>query len=249
MSEQQLLIDAIYGNDDHQLDPAGVDIYRRNLEASAIRALSISFPTVEELIGEDLFGYFSHQYLRTTPPEGGNWASWGETFPDMLVDHPAIEDYPFISDCAKLDWLLHLCGQGIDQAVMQDSLQLLASEDPDNLYVQFNGNLHLLSSPYPVASIYQLHQSDSEEARRALMNQVKAKLSEGIGEHLVTYRPQFKPLCSEVDSAEQRIFSALQAGNSLSSALELLGEDEFSFEHWLVSCLERNLIVRIYTES
>ena len=66
MNEQQQLVSAIFNkksspddssdfDESYSFDEKGLAIYRRNLQASAVRALQISYPTVLKLVGDDLF--------------------------------------------------------------------------------------------------------------------------------------------------------------------------------------------------
>ena len=62
----------------------GLDIYRRNLLANAQRALSITFPTVFELLGSSVSKNLVYQFLRLSPPSQGDWSQWGEDFPQFI---------------------------------------------------------------------------------------------------------------------------------------------------------------------
>lgn len=89
INEQQRLLDAIWSdelsgkplsnqitNSRHGFSAQGIDIYRRNLLANAQRALSITFPTVFELLDSDVSAALVKQFLQTSPPTQGDWAQW-----------------------------------------------------------------------------------------------------------------------------------------------------------------------------
>ncbi|MEH6577776.1 MAG: DNA-binding domain-containing protein [Amphritea sp.] len=243
VSEQQLLIEAIYGRENTGLCPEGVDIYRNNLTASARRALAISYPTVVALLGEELFALCCQQFLSRTPPTDGDWAQWGDLFTVFLSAHPALKDYPYICDCAELDWKLHQANQGADQLLDQSTLGLLANGDPHALHIEFNMNLNLVISAFPIELIYMAHHSPLESQRQLAMAQAKVKIQQGGAETVLVYRPQFKPLCKGISEAETTFIATLIAGYSLADALDAVSEDNFSFQQWLISAIENNLIV------
>ena len=78
--QQQSLIKLIFDEQagDHSFDPRGVEIYRRNLRATASQVLTITYPTVLKLIGEDLFQFACNKLLQSSPPKAGDWGLWGE---------------------------------------------------------------------------------------------------------------------------------------------------------------------------
>lgn len=78
VNEQQCLLDAIWSDDANVaaqsgFDVQGINIYRRNLMANAIRALSISFPTIFELLDSDVSEQITHKFLKLSPPNQGDW--------------------------------------------------------------------------------------------------------------------------------------------------------------------------------
>ena len=71
ISEQQRLLDAIW-HDEYEAESIngfnvdGINIYRRNLLANAKRALSVSFPTIFELLDSDISAVsYTHLTLPT----------------------------------------------------------------------------------------------------------------------------------------------------------------------------------------
>ena len=54
---QNALVHAIWHEEDTLFDNKSLDIYRANIKANASRSLSISFPTVFQLVGEHFLTY------------------------------------------------------------------------------------------------------------------------------------------------------------------------------------------------
>ena len=84
-NEQQRLLDVIWNDESPVRDKSGfeaqgIDIYRRNLLANAQRALSISFPTVFQLLDSNVSKNLVYQFLRISPPSQGDWTQWGADF-------------------------------------------------------------------------------------------------------------------------------------------------------------------------
>jgi hypothetical protein len=104
---QNALLKAIFANDAEdaalgfQNNHRGLRVYRANLRATALQALTISFPTVAELVGPDILRYTSNKLLQLSPPQHGNWARWGEQLPEILAAIPELDAFPFVADCVS----------------------------------------------------------------------------------------------------------------------------------------------------
>ena len=81
----------------------GLNVYINNFIENGIRALSITFPTVEGLIGEDSFRILSRKLLRHEAKASFDCAKYGITLPTFIESQKALEAYPFLSEVAELD--------------------------------------------------------------------------------------------------------------------------------------------------
>ena len=156
-NEQQALLEVIWHDESSILDQCGFDarginIYRRNLLANAQRALNISFPTVFKLLDSDISESLVYQFLRCSPPDRGDWTQWGNNFAHFLRTTEVAGTYPYISDCATLDWHVHCALHGIDQTFSPASLQVLSQSEPEHIFVEFNQNVKVIKSEFPLTS-------------------------------------------------------------------------------------------------
>lgn len=241
MNDQQQLVSAIF-NTNSEFEEKGLAIYRRNLQANAVRALQISYPTVLKLIGEDLFAYAVEQLLKTDPPNSGDWGLWGGSFPELLESLISLNEFPYVIDIARLDFLMHIQGREKDTVIDMASMTLLAEYDLDQLRLVLNPAIRILESDYPIIEIYNVnHQSEYGED---FLNKAKKNLASNIGESCLIYRPQFKPLIRALDSAELNWLRLIQQGKSIGQTLDelFMQNQEFSFENWLPLAVQQNLI-------
>lgn len=249
MNEQQRLLNAISSDDPSVLsesgfDIEGINIYRRNLLANAKRALSISLPTIFELLDGDASDSLVHQFLKVSPPYQGDWAQWGEEFANFVATTEVGEKYPYLADCAALDWHIHCALHGKDQTLKQSSLQRLGDSEPEHIVVEFNQNLRLLKTQYPITEIFQAHHHSDETQCEIAMNKAQEALALAPVEHIVMiYRPEFQPQVIKLTPTEGAFISCLTSGKPLAQSLDVVSNDnDFSFEQWLISAIERNLI-------
>ena len=248
-NEQHLLLEAIWNDESIALEQCGfnaqgINIYRRNLLANAQRALNISFPTVFELLDSDISESLVYQFLRVSPPNRGDWTQWGENFSHFLSATEVGADYPYLADCAALDWHVHCALHGRDQSLASSTLQLLSEGEPEQLFIIFNQNVKVLKTAYPLTEIFQAHHNNDERQREIAMTEAQLALSEKAVEQVVmVYRPEFQPQVIRLTTSEAEFMLCLSSGKSLEQALELVKQyNDFSFEQWLFSAIERNLI-------
>jgi hypothetical protein len=249
ISEQQRLLDAIW-HDEYEAESIngfnvdGINIYRRNLLANAKRALSVSFPTIFELLDSDISEKLTYDFLKLSPPTQGDWAQWGDVFASFIKTTDIDKDYPYLSGCAALDWHVHCALYGIDQIFEQSSLQLLSICEPEHIYIEFNRNVKLLESAFPIEDIFHAHHSIDEIQREISMKSAQESLAlESQMKTVMVYRPEFQPKVTTLMASEDIFMHSLMSGQSLAQALNVVNEiNDFSFENWLVKAIKFNLI-------
>jgi len=256
-NQQQALMAAIFqpGNEkeraesDFQFEGRGLAIYQKNLLASATGALQISFPTVLQLIGEDVFEYATQQLLSTSPLSHGDWGLWGEDFANVLSNIEVLQTYPFVSDSARLDFSLHELARQCDQTVKLDSFNLLADWPLEKLQLVLNTHLVIINFDYPVVDVYRLHENAQEQnPDHSLRSLVQQKLQDGTGQKALLYRPQYKAQVRELDEAEYYWLTLIQLGVSMGTAMDAMaskGFTDFSLETWLAMAIQDKLITRL----
>lgn len=80
-------------------------VYRNTSARGAVEALRASFPTVDVLLGADMFNEVALDFRRDTPPADPVLSEYGVGFPAYLARQPWSSELPYLADVAKLDWL------------------------------------------------------------------------------------------------------------------------------------------------
>ena len=262
--QQQTLITAIFPSADNgvmnevinEFDPRGMAIYRNNLLATAQQALAISFPTVLTLIGEDLFNHACRELLISSPPKHGDWALWGEEFPSLLSNLTQLVDYPFVADIARLDQLRQQSMRAKDSVIDQASLQLLATHDIDEIYIELTSSQFCMSANYPVIEFWLSHQQAGlsdirQELNQRFIQQSLDKLARGnFSQKVLIYRPYYNAVIRELSASEYVWLTLIKQGVSVGKALDVMSnnnalEHDFDFAQWIGIALEQNLISRL----
>jgi hypothetical protein len=144
---QQAFVDAVLGRGD---PPAGLrdaerglGAYRNNLRALSAQALAVAFGRLQEALGEDEFASLAWTFWRHHPPESGDLAQWGGALEAFLIEH-AGEDSG-LPDLARLDWASHRAERAADAVLDAESLALLGTTPPEQLWLQLRPGVTLLA--------------------------------------------------------------------------------------------------------
>lgn len=80
-------------------------VYRNTSARGAVEALRAAYPTVDMLLGEEMFTQAALDYRREHPPKGSVLSDYGADFPAFLASQPWTCELPYLADVARLDWL------------------------------------------------------------------------------------------------------------------------------------------------
>lgn len=148
-------------------DPAKrFGVYRNNVMVSLIDALADSYPVVQVLVGEAFFRAMAREFVYQSPPRSPVLAWYGSDFPDFIADFPPVAELPYLADVARLEWLRIESWQSADCKPMTErelSGFLVDENQLASTQIVLHPALRLLSSKYPVVSLWSAHQSDEAE--------------------------------------------------------------------------------------
>jgi hypothetical protein len=80
-------------------------VYRNTSARGAVEALRATYPTVDLLVGEEMFTQVGLDYRREQPPTGPVLSDYGADFASYLARQPWTSELPYLADVARLDWL------------------------------------------------------------------------------------------------------------------------------------------------
>lgn len=214
----------------------GLQAYQANAGALAERALGAAFPTLVQLLGADSFAALARAFWHAAPPERGDMAEWGAALPAFIEDDAQLAAEPYLADVARLEWAVHQAERAADGAAVT-GLERLADTDPAQLTLQLQAGTVLLSSPFPVATLWHAHRSPAQDR----FAPVRAAFAAGRGEQALVRRSGWLAEVLALDAATARFVTALLAGQDLASALHEAG-DGFDFQTWLIEALQAGAI-------
>ncbi len=235
-----------------EFEQKGLEAYQRNFKANAIRALEISFPVITQLLGEEPFRQFCREFIAVSLPETGDWGEWGEQFPIWLENHEISIELPYISDCAKLDWLHHQAERAEDYHLNTESYQLLVNEDAALGTFSVNPTVQIFKSDYPIVDIWLAHNLP-EKDRPEFLETARTKLESRQGQTILLWRQHWQVQVRAISSEEHLWLKSLSKKWSLEQSLDCLEQTlpkhHFAFEAWLPGAIESHLIIGFEQES
>jgi len=195
---------------------AGITVYRNNVRAAYLRVLHDTFPVIHRLVGEEFFRYLAHEYFHTHPPSGPLVARYGDGLPDFLRSFEPAAGLPYLPDVARLElaWL------GSYHAAEADCLEserffALLGEAPEASVFQLHPSVRLISSPFPIHTIWLHNKSENAE---------KLRLPE-TGEYVVIKRPAHRVFTETTSEPVWAALRTLQQGKTFSAAITTAIED------------------------
>jgi hypothetical protein len=219
-------------------------VYRGNSVANVRKALSLAYPVIERIVGEEFFSGLCRAFWEQSPSSSGDLNEYGEGFSDFLAAFPHVADLPYLSDVAHAEWFvcraLHAADH-VPATLMQLAVQF-ADASPETvgvLRLDLQPGLMLWQSQWPVASIWQQHQPEyTEEINIDLDN------AECMAVHRVGFRVQVTTL----SPAEFALWRQAKAGQALSAMLDAAFaiDESFDVQAALQAGLTREFVTSVH---
>lgn len=213
-------------------------VYRNNVFAGLTNALKSRFPAILRLTGEEFFLNAAKLHVQQSPPRSAALSSYGAAFAEFLEALPAAASLPFLADVARLEWALNEALHAADAESLAP--EALASLPPDALggaCLTLHPSLRLLSSAYPVFSIWRTNVADAE---------VEEIAADAPGEMMMVWREGLKSVACRLSPGAHASILALSQGECLEAAAAAAPE---SFGEGLGLLLQNGLVTEITTKG
>jgi hypothetical protein len=224
------------GSDDGIACGEQLDVYRNNAWQFFLRALERTYPVTQRRVGAEFFRQLAHDYRAVHPSRRGDLHWIGEAFPTWLADRLANTGYDWLADLAQLEWA---CEESVAAAhrepVSLDSLAGVAAEVLPNLALQWQPSLRLVSSAFPIWSVWQANQLEEEASVVNL---------EAGGEHCAVACVTDRVTVYRLAAPDHRLLQHLHSGLTLEAAIAAAATDAATLSQLLVWAFGEGLVVR-----
>ena len=227
-----------------QRNAARFAVYRNNIAVGLAKALAARFPVTARLVGEDFFRGMARAYMGEARPASPLMFAYGDDFPDFIAGFAPAAELPYLADVARLEALRTRAYHAAEAPplTVADLAGLVAEEGAEafsKTLLACHPAAALLTSAYPVGSIWQAHQQAEIEAEVAWQP-----------ETVLVTRPDALVLIHVLPADAAAFASALLAGQTLgeAAAAGIAVHPAFDFGAALTGlaglgtfrCLERN---------
>ena len=215
-----------------------IGIYRNNFRGGLTKALVLTHPVVEQLVGEDFFRAVCQDYIRKHLPQETNLDAYGTEFATFLETFEPAKTVPFLPDVARLEWAFHEASQ----APAARTLDVAAFEtiDPERYFelrLILHPSVRLLTSRYPVLRIWEMHQEGQQVT--------PVNLDESAGIKVLLQRPDLQVIMTELQSAEYIWLESLMQGSGFFAAFEAASASDEAFD--LASVMQKHVVLGTFS--
>jgi hypothetical protein len=136
--------------------PDRLNIYRNTIVSGLTKALGLSFPAVQRLVGTDFFDSAARPFIDEHPPRAACLDLYGEEFPEFLRNFSPAASLSYLADVAELEWAVNCAIHARDIEPL-DLAELAAIKPEEQSRISFvvHPSVHLLRAHYPVDHIWQ----------------------------------------------------------------------------------------------
>jgi hypothetical protein len=196
----------------------GLEIYRGNVQANAMKALAAIYPVTKKIVDAEFFDGLAREFARQMPSSSGDLNEYGESFNAFLAGFAPAQELPYLPDVARLEWMVHRAHYAQDHPVLDIKRFGDVAEDG---YTQLRLALHpacqLLDSDWPLARIWQIHQD-------GYADEFSVDMDAGPS-HTLVFRPRLRVEVRNLQVGEQAFLGSIVAddgatlGDALNAAL------------------------------
>jgi hypothetical protein len=203
-----------------RIGAARLAVYRNNARETFHKTLAVTYPVVRRLVGELCFRALARSYMRDFPSRSGDLGRYGAELPTLLEIYYRDTGFAYLADVARLEWAWAEADTAADGAVFQLlDIASTAADDCGELRFMLRPFVRLLSSRFPVFSIWEANQAED----------VKPVALGTGGEHVLVTRRADRVRLYRLDGATFAFARSLADGESLADACSAgwAGGEEF----------------------
>jgi hypothetical protein len=132
-----------------------LSVHRDTGLGGLLHALSLTYPTVLALVGEDFFDQAALAFIEIAPPSSAWLTGYGEGFAEFVADYEPAQDLPYLADVARFDFAVETVAQA---EAGRDGPAL----DLGGAVLTLDASLRLLELDYPADAIRDAIGEDEE---------------------------------------------------------------------------------------
>jgi len=203
---------------------AGLAVYRGNAFGNWAQALAGAYPIVRRIVGEGFFDGLARAYAIEHRSASGDLNEYGAGLAGFVAVFPHTQDLPYLPDVARMEWLAHRAYYAANAAPFD--LAKISNSSPEALRPRLAPACGLLTSDWPLARIWTVHQDDYE-------GEIDVDLRSGP-DRILVHRPRWRAQVRSLAPGDYRFLDSARQGKTLGEALEAAVAEDPGFDPTLV---------------
>ncbi len=217
------------------------NIYRNNVIATVIDALSDTFPVVRAQVGDEFFAATARAFLDKCPMQSPLLFRYGETFGEFLDEFPPVQNsVPYLGDIARLEYARLQAYHAADATPLDISaLGAVPEEALASVTLEAHPSVALVRSRFPIVSIWGASSGHLDHTDVNMMH----------GEDALIVRPKFSVDTVALPEGGAAFLSTLISGGTLGEAAEAgaTETEDFDLSAHLAGLFSAGAFVQIFT--
>ncbi|MBK5969097.1 MULTISPECIES: HvfC/BufC N-terminal domain-containing protein [Thiorhodovibrio] len=218
-------------------------VYRNNVTLSLMGAIADTFPICQAVVGAARFRELARAFVRAHPPRSPILARYGASFADFIATNQLAEDWPYLSDLARLELACLDALHAADAAPIDPGTLtplMAAPEQLASLRLELHPCLSGICCTYAVVSIWAAHQGE-ENAEIA---------DPGVPESAWVLRHERSVRVLPMAVGDVRFIAALRAGLTLGEAAETAStQADFDLTRCLAVLLREQVLTGFHSTA
>ncbi len=146
-----------------------LSIYRNTFAQTLIRALRLSYPAVDRLVGVEFFDAAAREFIAQQPPRSSYLDEFGGDFVAFLRRFAPAASVPYLPDVARLEWAVSRSLHAADaRALTIASLRSVDAADYARICFVPHPSVSMVRTDYPADLIWHTVLMDDDAALAAI---------------------------------------------------------------------------------
>ncbi len=196
-------------------------IYRNNVSAALVNALSVRFPVTEQLVGPAFFHAMALSFADAVRPRSAVLIGYGAELPDFIRGFAPAAGVAYLADVAELEslwWSAYHAAEA--ETLRPEALATLTEDEWAGLRFSLHPSTGLMRSNHAVASIWLAHHGGPP------MTAIRT----GTPECVLVSRPAGEVVLRVISPGSFDFLQLLGSGNRLADAVEKASQHHDGFD-------------------
>jgi len=189
-------------------------IYQHSAIANITNALSLSYPVIEKLVGDNFFKAMCREYILQNWPATGNMDDYGECFSQFIAEFKQTKQLTYLEDVARFEWLFHQSSLADDSSNFDwSALASITESDVLKLKFLLSPPVKLINCKVAIDKIWQMNQANAQE-------DIELCLEENSETFIVLFRQGLKTEMMTIAASEFALLQSFSEGNNFEAVIE-----------------------------